>query len=39
VYLAQFFVSLDPEDFPRIATGIGTPLEALERATYGAIGR
>jgi CubicO group peptidase (beta-lactamase class C family) len=39
LYLAQFFVSLDPEDFPRIATGIGTPLEVLQRATYGAIRR
>jgi CubicO group peptidase (beta-lactamase class C family) len=37
VYLSQFFVSLDSEHFPRIATGVGTPLEALQRATYAAL--
>jgi CubicO group peptidase (beta-lactamase class C family) len=39
IYLTQFFVSLDPENIPRVATGIGTPLEALLRTTYAALGR
>ena len=39
LYLAQFFVSLVPENFPRIFTGVGTPIEALQRLTYAALGR
>jgi CubicO group peptidase (beta-lactamase class C family) len=38
LYLSQFFVSLVPENFPRIVTGIGTPLETLQRVTYAALG-
>jgi CubicO group peptidase (beta-lactamase class C family) len=39
LYLTQFFVPLNPENIPRVATGVGTPLEALLRATYEALGR
>jgi CubicO group peptidase (beta-lactamase class C family) len=39
IYLVQFSVSPDPKNILRIVTGIGTPLEALQRATYAAIGR
>jgi CubicO group peptidase (beta-lactamase class C family) len=39
LYLTQFLVSFDPENIPRIVTGIGTPLETLQRVTYRAIGR
>jgi CubicO group peptidase (beta-lactamase class C family) len=39
LYLAQFSVSFSPENIPRIATGVGTPLETLLRATYAALGR
>jgi CubicO group peptidase (beta-lactamase class C family) len=39
IYLAQFFVSADPRNIPRIVTGVGTPVEALQRATYAALGR
>jgi CubicO group peptidase (beta-lactamase class C family) len=39
LYLVQFFASLVPENVPRIVTGSGTPLEALQRLTYAALGR
>jgi CubicO group peptidase (beta-lactamase class C family) len=39
LYLVQFSVSFSPENIPRIATGVGTPLETLLRATYAALGR
>jgi len=39
VYLSQVFVSLVPENMPRIFTGVGTPFEALQRAVYRALGR
>ena len=39
IYLAQFSVSLVPDNMARIVTGVGTPLETLVRLTYGALGR
>jgi CubicO group peptidase (beta-lactamase class C family) len=39
LYLVQFFVTSEQENIPRIVTGIGTPLEAFQRATYAAFGR
>jgi CubicO group peptidase (beta-lactamase class C family) len=39
LYLAQFFVSLVPENFPRIFTGMGTPFETLQQVAYAALGR
>jgi hypothetical protein len=38
LYLAQFFVSLVSENFPRIFTGVSTPIETLQRLTYAALG-
>ena len=37
IYLAQFAVSLVPDNMARIVTGVGTPLETLVRLTYGAL--
>jgi len=39
IYLAQYSVSLIPENMVRIVTGKGTPLETLQRVTYAALGR
>jgi CubicO group peptidase (beta-lactamase class C family) len=39
LYLVQFFVSPVLENIPRIVTGVGTPLESLQRLTYAAFGR
>jgi CubicO group peptidase (beta-lactamase class C family) len=39
IYLAQFSVSLVPQNFSRIFTGMGTPLETLQRVTYASLGR
>ena len=38
IYLSQLFLSLVPENFPSIFTGVGTPFEALQRQTYAAFG-
>jgi CubicO group peptidase (beta-lactamase class C family) len=38
IYLAQFFVSLAPENMPRIVTGVGTPIETLQHVAYAALG-
>jgi CubicO group peptidase (beta-lactamase class C family) len=38
IYLAQFFVSLVPENMPRIVTGVGTPIETLQHVAYTALG-
>jgi CubicO group peptidase (beta-lactamase class C family) len=37
VYLSQFSVSLVPKNYPRIFTGIGTPLEPLQQLAYAAL--
>jgi CubicO group peptidase (beta-lactamase class C family) len=39
IYLSQFCVSLVPENFPSIFTGVGTPIGTLQRLTYAALGR
>lgn len=39
LYLVQVFVSLTSGNLARVTTGIGTPLEALQRATYATLGR
>ena len=38
IYLAQFLVSLVPENMPRIVTGVGTPIETLQQVAYAALG-
>ena len=39
IYLVQFFVPTTAENIPRIVTGVGTPIETLQRLTYAALGR